>query len=176
MRAGGVILYPTDTVWGIGCDATNEEAVAKVYAIKQREEAKSMILLVDSISKVSNYVDEMPDLAWDIIELSEKPITIIYDKSRSLPKSLCADDESIAIRVTKEPFSQSLCQRMKIPVVSTSANISGQPTPQCFSEISKEIKAAVDYIVDHRQKETTKAQASSIIKLGASGLVKIIRE
>lgn len=176
LRSGGVILYPTDTVWGLGCDATNPEAVKRVYEIKQREDSKSMLVLVDSMAKVQAYVDEVPDIAWDLIELSEKPITIIYPKARNLAPNLIAQDGSIGIRVTNERFSKLLCERLKKPIVSSSANISGEPTPSNFLGISEEVKAAVDYVVAYRQDETVLPPPSSIIKLEAGNVFKILRK
>jgi len=175
LNAGQVILYPTDTVWGLGCDATNEEAVSRVFKIKQRLDSKALIVLVDSVMKLEGYVVNMPEVAYDLIEVSDKPLTIIYDEVRNLAPNLVAQDGSVAIRVTHEAFSQLLCQRFKRPIVSTSANISGQPTPSCFAEISDEIKASVDYIVPFRQDDLTSSQPSSIIKLGTTGEIKIIR-
>lgn len=176
MQQGGVILYPTDTIWGIGCDATNEEAVRRVYEIKKRADSKAMLVLVDSPVKVDFYVDEVPPVAWDLIELSDKPITIIYSGARNLAANLLAEDGSVGIRVTNEEFSKRLCQQFRKAIVSTSANISGEPSPAVFSEISEEIKSQVDYIVGFRQDDTRRAKSSSIIKLGKGGLVKVIRE
>ena len=176
MNRGGIILYPTDTIWGIGCDATNEEAVRRVFEIKKRSDAKALITLVDSEPKIQFYVREVPDVAWDLIELSEKPLTIIYDGARNLAKNLLAEDGSAGIRLTKEEFSRNLCLRMKRAIVSTSANISGQPSPKNFAEISDEIKQAVDYICTSRREERVNPPASSIIKLGVGGEVKVIRE
>ena len=175
MNQGGVILYPTDTIWGLGCDATNPEAVRRIYEIKQRTDAKALISLVDSETKVQFYVKEVPEVAWDVMELSEKPMTVVFDGGRNLAPNLLAEDGSVAIRITKEAFSKELCMRMKRAVVSTSANISGQPAPRCFFEISEEIKRAVDYICTSRQDEPPTQTASSIIKLGAGGEVTIIR-
>ena len=175
MNQGGVILYPTDTIWGLGCDATNPEAVKRIYEIKQRTDAKALISLVDSETKVQFYVKEVPEIAWDVMELSEKPMTVVFDGGRNLAPNLLAEDGSVAIRITKEAFSKELCMRMKRAVVSTSANISGQPAPRCFAEISEEIKGAVDYICTSRQDEPPTPTASSIIKLGAGGEVTIIR-
>lgn len=175
MRRGGVILYPTDTVWGIGCDATNARAVARVYEIKRRAESKALIVLVDSAARAERYVENMPDVAWQLIEVADKPLTIIYDRSRGLAENLVADDGSVAIRVTQEPFSQALCAAMRLPVVSTSANVSGKPTARSFAEIEPEIRLAVDYVVEYRQTDDAQAQPSSIIKLGNGGEVKIIR-
>lgn len=176
MREGGVILYPTDTIWGIGCDATNEEAVRRVYEIKRRADSKAMLVLVDSAVKVDFYVQDVPEVAWDLIELADKPLTIIYSGARNLAPNLLAEDGSVGIRVTGEEFSKRLCQQFRKAIVSTSANVSGQPSPQNFSEISDEIKAAVDYIVDYRREETTQAKPSSIIKLDKGGIIKIIRQ
>jgi L-threonylcarbamoyladenylate synthase len=175
MNKGGIILYPTDTIWGLGCDATNADAVRRIYEIKQRTDAKALISLVDSETKVQFYVKEVPEVAWDVMELSERPMTVVFDGGRNLAPNLLADDGSVAIRITKEAFSKELCMRMKRAVVSTSANISGQPAPRCFSEISEEIKGAVDYICTSRQDEPPTQTASSIIKLGAGGEVTIIR-
>ena len=175
MNQGGVILYPTDTIWGLGCDATNADAVRRIYEIKQRTDAKALISLVDSETKVQFYVKEVPEVAWDVMELSERPMTVVFDGGRNLAPNLLAEDGSVAIRITKEAFSKELCMRMKRAVVSTSANISGQPAPRCFSEISEEIKKAVDYICTSRQDEPPTQTASSIIKLGAGGEVTIIR-
>lgn len=176
MNGGGIILYPTDTIWGLGCDACNAEAVARIYRIKQRQDAKALISLVDSAAKIPFYVREVPDVAWDLIELSEKPLTIVYDGARNLAETLMADDGSAALRVTREPFSRELCMRMRRAVVSTSANVSGQPSPACFADIAPEILSAVDYVCTSRREETSNPPASSVIKLGAGGLIKIIRE
>ncbi len=176
LKAGGVILYPTDTIWGLGCDATNEEAVKKIFQIKQREDSKALLLLTDNEAKIERLVEEVPDIAWDLIRLSETPLTIIYSKARNLARNLIAQDGSVGIRVTKEDFSNKLCERFRLPVVSTSANISGEPAPQRFDEISGEIKNTVDYIVSYRQNDRAKAKPSSIIKLEPNGVVTIIRK
>lgn len=175
LHRGGVILYPTDTIWGLGCDATNPDAVKRIYDIKRRTDAKALISLVDSEAKVQAYVKEVPEVAWDVMELSERPITIIFDGARNLAPNLLASDGSAALRITKEAFSRELCMRFKKAIVSTSANISGEPSPQTFAEISDEIKASVDYICTSRQDETTSPPASSIIKLGVGGEITIIR-
>lgn len=176
MREVGVILYPTDTIWGIGCDATNEDAVRRVYEIKQRQDSKAMLVLVDSSVKVDFYVRDVPEVAWDLIDLADKPLTIIYSGARNLAANLLAEDGSVGIRVTNEDFSKRLCQQFRKAIVSTSANISGQPSPKNFSEISEEVKSAVDYIVGYRQEEISNPKPSSIIKLDKGGVIKIIRE
>ncbi len=175
MAAGGLILYPTDTIWGIGCDATNEQAVQKVYALKQRSDHKAMLVLIDSVAKLDRYVDEVPSIAWDLIEVADKPLTIIYSKGKNLAPSLLGEDGSVGIRVTKEAFSRELCERFRRPIVSTSANISGQPSPAFFPEIDEAVKMGVDYIVEYRQDDQTKSKPSNIIKLGEGGLVQVIR-
>lgn len=175
LQKGGVILYPTDTVWGLGCDATNEEAVKRIYELKRRSDAKSMLVLVDSANRIESYVREVPDMAWDLIEVSDKPLTIIYPEAKNLAKNLLAEDGSIGIRVSGEQFSKMLCARFKRPIVSTSANISGEPSPAFYAEISDEIKQSVDYIVQYRQDDRTPAKPSSIIKLDIGNVIKIIR-
>ena len=176
MRRGGIILYPTDTVWGIGCDATNAEAVAKVYNIKHRDDSKALICLVDSESRLQRYVRDIPNVAWDIFELSVKPTTIVLDNAVNLAPKLIADDGSIAMRITKEPFSKELCYRYQKAIVSTSANISGEPAAQNFCDISEEIINAVDYVCWTRRQEHKPHTPSSIIKLTANGEVTIIRK
>ena len=176
MRQGGVILYPTDTVWGIGCDATNPEAVKRVYEIKRRDDSKALICLVDSDARLSRYVRNVADVTWDMIEMAEKPLTIIFDQAVGLAPNLLAEDGSIGMRITKEEFSKELCFRFQKPIVSTSANISGEPTAQTFAEISDDIKNAVDYIVKYNRQCKEKHKPSSIIKIDASGKFQIIRE
>lgn len=176
MKKGGIILYPTDTIWGLGCDAQNENAIKKIYEIKRRAESKSMLCLVDSIDRIYNYVDDVPEIAEDLIDLAIKPITIIYEGAKNLPISLIGEDKTIGIRVTKEAFSKELCRRFSKAIISTSANISGEKSPAKFTEISDEIKKLVDYIVTYRQNDNNTASASQIIKLGKNGEVKVIRE
>ena len=176
MNEGGVILYPTDTIWGIGCDATNEEAVRRVYQIKQRSDSKAMLVLVDSPVKGDFYVQDVPEVAWDLIEVADKPLTIIYSGARNLASNLIAEDGSVGIRVTNEEFSKRLCQQFRKAIVSTSANISGQPSPANYSEITEELKSMVDYVVGYRQEEIGHPKPSSIIKLDKGGVIKIIRE
>lgn len=176
LRAGGLILYPTDTVWGIGCDATNEAAVLKLLAIKKRSSSKPMLVLVDNPTKIQTCIAEMPDIAWDLIEMSEKPLTIVYPDAKGLAPSLIGKDKTIGIRVTNEEFSRKLCSQFRKPIVSTSANISGQKTPADFSHISPEIKSKVDYIVSYRQSDKSKVDISSVIELGKGNLFRIIRD
>ncbi|MGQ1787341.1 MULTISPECIES: L-threonylcarbamoyladenylate synthase [unclassified Saccharicrinis] len=176
LQQGGLILYPTDTIWGIGCDASNAEAVKKVYELKKREDSKSMLVLLDNDARLNSYVTEVPEIAWDLIELSTKPITVIYPNAKNLAANLLAEDKSVGIRITKEEFSKKLCERFKKPIVSTSANISGEPSPKHFGEISDDVKNGVDYIVEFRQDETNNPAPSSIVKLEVDGQVRIIRE
>ena len=181
LRSGGVIVYPTDTVWGIGCDATNAEAVAKIYALKQREDSKSMLVLLDSPAKLDYYVD-VPDAAEQLLAINEcppeealRPLTIIYPNARHLASNLIAEDGSIGIRITREPFSQALCAQLKHPIVSTSANISGEPTPKVFREISQQIIDRSDYCCLFRREDESPHEPSSIIKINADGTFCIIR-
>lgn len=176
LKNGGVILYPTDTIWGIGCDATNEKAVERIYKIKKREDSKSMLVLMENPALLERYVTEVPEIAWDLVEVATTPLTVIYPKAKNLAKNLVATDGSIGIRFTKEAFTTQLLQRFRRPLVSTSANISGEKSPAFFNEISEEIKSQVDYIVEFRQDDTTPSQPSSIIKLGAGGQIDIIRK
>ena len=176
LRQGGTILYPTDTVWGIGCDATNAEAVKRVYEIKHRDDSKALICLVDSADRIQRYVRNVPDVAWDIFDLATKPTTIILDGASGLAPNLIADDGSIALRVTHEEFSKQLCFRFQKPLVSTSANVSGEPAAQNYRDITPELLSAVDYVCWTRRQEHQPHQPSSIIKLTASGDVTIIRK
>lgn len=176
VRSGGIIIYPTDTIWGIGCDASNPEAVARVYALKQRIDSKALICLLGSEASLNLYVKDVPEVAYDLVEYATKPLTIIYDGARNLASNLLAEDGSVGIRVTREEFSQTLCMRCKCALVSTSANISGQPSPARFQDIDPVLLEAVDYVCTSRREEKGKAQPSSIIKLGADNEIKIIRE
>ena len=153
----------------------SEEAVRRVYELKRRSDHKAMLVLLDSEAKLNGYVSNVPDIAWDLIEVADKPLTIIYSNAKNLAPSLVGEDGSVGIRITREAFSRQLCERFRKPVVSTSANISGEPSPASFSEISEEVKKGVDYIVEYRQDDQTKAKPSSIIKLGDGGLVQVIR-
>jgi len=176
MRQGGVILYPTDTVWGIGCDATNEEAVKRIYSIKQRDDSKAMICLVDSDARLQRYVRNVPEVAWQLLDCAEKPLTVVLQGAVNLAPSLIAEDGSIAMRITKEEFSKQLCYRMQKPVVSTSANISGQPAAQNYMDIDEQLLTAVDYVCFSRRQEHKPHTPSSIIKLAPNGELQIIRK
>jgi len=176
LKNGGVILYPSDTIWGIGCDATNEKAVERVYRIKQRNVQKGMLILLDNAGKIPSYVREVPEIAWDLIDLADKPLTIIFPQAKNLAQNLIAPDESIGIRITNETFSQQLIKRFKKPVVSTSANISGEKAPANFSAINPQIVDLVDYVVNWRQDDFVQAPPSGILKLGVNGEIEVIRE
>ena len=175
LKNGGIILYPTDTIWGIGCDATNELAVKRIYELKHREDNKAMLVLLDDVGKLASYV-EVPDVAYELLEVNDKPMTIIYPNAKNLAKNLIAQDRTIGIRITSEAFTKALLYRFRKPIVSTSANISGEPSPKCFAEISDAVKSVVDYVVDFRQEETTNPAPSSIIKLDVGGKIQIIRK
>lgn len=175
LRTGKIILYPTDTIWGIGCDATDKEAVRRIYQVKNREDSKSMIILVADEREVLQYV-ATPDLAvFDFIEEQTRPTTIIFEHAIGLPDNLIAEDGSIAIRIVRDEFCRHLIKRLRKPIVSTSANISGQPSPKFFSEVSEEIKNAVDHLVKWRQDDNVPALPSQIIKWNNDGTYKIIR-
>ena len=176
LKAGGIILYPTDTVWGIGCDATNPEAVAKVYAIKHREDSKAMICLVDSEARLQRYVRNVPNVAWDVIEMATTPVTVVLDGAANLAPNLLAEDGSVAMRVTREPFSNQLCYRFQKAIVSTSANISGNPPASNYCDIDPELLAAVDYVCTSRRQEKKPHTPSSIIRLRPNGEVEVIRK
>ena len=182
LRDGGIIVYPTDTVWGIGCDATNAEAVQRIYQLKQREDSKSMLVLLDSPAKLNYYIADIPDAAWQLLDCSNdandeetKPLTIIYPNARNLAPNLIAEDGSIGIRITSDPFSKALCAQLKHPIVSTSANISGEPTPRSYREINGVILDFANYCCLFRRDDDTPHEPSSIIKINADGTFKIIR-
>jgi len=172
---GGIILYPTDTIWGLGCDATNSQAVERIFSIKKRSDTKSMLVLLENANMLRQYIKDIPDVAWELIDVSEKPLTIIYPGARNLAPNLIGVDGTIGIRIVKDPFCQELIRRFRKPIVSTSANISGLPAPSIFDEIADEIKEAADHIVSWRQDDLQPAKASSIIKLNSGGLFSIIR-
>jgi L-threonylcarbamoyladenylate synthase len=174
LKNGGLILYPTDTVWGIGCDATNPEAVQKIYKLKERTDSKALICLVADDRMLKKYVKEIPKAAFDIIDITDSPTTIIYDEAQNLASNLIAEDGTIAIRIPDDEFCFQLCRKFNGAIVSTSANISGEATPKSFKEISQEVLKGVDYVVNlHREKICSKP--SSIIKLSNNGIVKVIR-
>lgn len=175
MRRGGIILYPTDTIWGLGCDATNAEAVARLFEIKHRPDAKSMLALVDSVAMLERYVDDIPDVAYELIEAAVNPLTIIYDHPHGIPSSLLAPDGSMGFRITRERYSASLCRALRHPVVSTSANISGAPAASRFDEIPEEILNNADFTAQYRRDDLTAASPSGIIKISDGGIFKIIR-
>lgn len=183
MREGGIILYPTDTVWGIGCDATNAEAVKKIYELKRREDSKSMLVLLDAAGRLRQYVNEIPDAALTLLDVTEPvqgdscpPMTIIYPGAKNLAENLISEDGSIGIRLTDELFSRSLCTGLGKPIVSTSANISGEATPKTYQQISEAIRNGVDYICNYRRNDTEAKKPSSIIKVGLDNSIEIIRK
>ena len=175
LQKGAIILYPTDTVWGIGCDATNETAVAKIFSLKKRVDSKAMIVLVEAEQSILHHVQDANLQVFDYIKGIHKPTTVIYQKGKNLASNLLAADESVAIRITKDPFCKAIIKQFGKPLVSTSANISGYPTPMCFRDISLDILEGVDYVVKHRQDETELQQPSSIVKWDQDGQLIIIR-
>lgn len=175
MKRGGVIAYPTDTVWGLGCDATCPEAVARVYAIKRRVDSKALITLVDSLAMLERRVDSIPDVAYQLIDAAVNPLTIVYDSADGLAPNLLAPDGSVGVRLTSDPFCRELCRAMGCPVVSTSANISGEPSPATFPQISREILDAVDYVVKWRRDDLSVRPPSTVIKLTRDARIKILR-
>lgn len=178
LRRGGIILYPTDTVWGLGCDATDSRAVARIFDIKQRNDAKALITLVGSLAQLERTVDGIPEVAYQLIEFSDKPLTIVYDRplaSAHIASELCAPDGTIGVRVTAEDFSSALCRAFGRPLVSTSANISGRPTPLSFSDIEKDICEAADYICTSRRDEAPANKPSTVMRLSHDGTFKVIR-
>jgi L-threonylcarbamoyladenylate synthase len=175
VQDGGIILYPTDTIWGIGCDATNTEAVQKIYRLKQRDETKSMIILLDTENKLESYISNVNPLAYDLIEYAENPLTLVMPGAKNISPALISSDGSIGIRISKHPFCQQLIQRMRKPLVSTSANISGKPSPQYFSQIDAEIIDGVDYVVDFDQHSMEIKTPSTIMKLAPDGQFQFIR-
>jgi L-threonylcarbamoyladenylate synthase len=176
LKSGGLILYPTDTIWGIGCDATNETAVAKIFALKERDDSKSLIVLLDQTGRLASYVKDVPQQAYELMELSEEPLTIVLDGARNVAANLIAADGSIGIRIVKDEFCRNLVTRLRKPLVSTSANITGETPPAGFQDISSKIKSGVDYIVRLRQHEKSAAKPSVILKVGAGGKIKFIRK
>lgn len=175
LRKGGLILYPTDTIWGIGCDATNAAAVKKVYQLKQRAESKALIVLLDSAEHLDHYVVDVPFMARELMDVAVKPLTIIYDGAYNVASCLLGENDSLGIRVPQEPFTHKLCAMLGRPLVSTSANVSGRPSPASFAQIDEAVKQGVDYVVKYRQNDNAPQSASNIIKLGSDGTFKIIR-
>jgi L-threonylcarbamoyladenylate synthase len=175
VQEGGIILYPTDTIWGIGCDATNTEAIKKLYKLKQRDETKSMIILLDSDNKLESYISEVPSIAYDLIEFAENPLTLIMPGAKNISPALISSDGSVGVRIVRHPFCQQIIQRLRKPLVSTSANISGQPSPQYFGQIDQEIIDGVDYIVDLEQHDTELKKPSTIMRLQPDGRFEFIR-
>lgn len=175
LKSGGIILYPTDTIWGLGCDATNIDAINRIFEIKNREKAKSLIILVESEKRLQDLVD-VPAMAWEIIDLSEKPVTIIYDNPRNLPQELLAEDGSIGIRLVKDNFCKRLISKLNKPLVSTSANFSGEKSPMLFSEISLDLQKKVDAIAEEGRDKIAEWKGSSIIRVWSDGRIKILRE
>ncbi len=176
LKEGGVILYPTDTVWGLGCDATNNEAVKRIFSIKSRNESKSLIILVNSVAMLERYVTEIPEIALNLIEVSDKPLTIIFPKTRNLASLIPAGDGSAGIRVCTEDFCNELIGRFRRPIVSTSANKSGEPAPSSFRDISNKVIQAVDYTVEYKRNNRQKSVPSPVIKIEQNGVIKIIRK
>lgn len=175
VQQGGIILYPTDTIWGIGCDATNTEAVKKIYRLKQRDEAKSMIILLDTDNKLPSYISDVPELAYDLIEFAENPLTLVMPGAKNISPALIAADGSVGVRISDHPFCQQLIQRLRKPLVSTSANISGKPSPQYFSQIEQEIIDGVDYVVDIDQHSMEIKNPSTIMRLSPNGSFEFLR-
>ncbi|MBN2698055.1 MAG: threonylcarbamoyl-AMP synthase [Bacteroidales bacterium] len=175
LQDGGTILYPTDTIWGLGCDASDPEAVGKIIRIKKRDDRKSMLVLIDDAARLSSYVEEIPGMAFTLIQITDKPLTIIYPGAKNLAANLIAEDGSAGIRITPDPFCRTLIKKLGRPLVSTSANLSGEPAPSAFSEISGQIRQQVDYVVDWRRDESFRTAPSSIIKFDRKGVITIIR-
>ena len=175
LQSGGTILYPTDTIWGIGCDATNIEAINRIFEIKKREKNKSMIILVENEKRLQDLV-EVPELAWEIMDLSEKPVTIIYDNPKGLPKEILAEDGSIGIRLVKDNYLKKLIGKLKKPLVSTSANLSGDKSPMKFSDINDEIINSVDAVAEENHDKISEYSGSSVIRMWNDGRVKVLRE
>lgn len=176
VQEGGIILYPTDTIWGIGCDATNSEAIQKIYKLKQRDEKKSMIILLDTENKLESYISDVNPLAYELIEYAERPLTLVMPGAKNISPSLVNADGSIGVRVVKHPFCQQLIQRLRKPLVSTSANVSGRPSPQYFSQIDIEIVNGVDYVVDVDQQDTEIKTPSTIMRLAPNGSFEFLRK
>lgn len=176
LQQGGVILYPTDTIWGLGCDATNSHAVERIFQIKKRSDSKSMLVLIDTAIRLEQYVEEVPEVAWELLEVTKKPLTIIYPGARNLAPNLIAENGTVGIRLPQDDFCKRLIGSFRKPLVSTSANISGEPAPAIYAEITDYILESVDFVVSWRQNDTTPSMASSILELGLGGQIRILRE
>jgi L-threonylcarbamoyladenylate synthase len=175
LRSNGVILYPTDTIWGIGCDATSQDAIDKIFRIKSRDENKSLLILVNSEQMLDRYVHDIPEAAFELMNVTDEPLTIIYPKGKNLAKGVCSEDSSVGIRICRDEFCNQLISLFRKPIVSTSANFSGLPSPQSFTDIDKELINSVDYVVRYRQDDRRKQAASPVIKFNSDGTIKIIR-
>jgi L-threonylcarbamoyladenylate synthase len=176
LREGGIILYPTDTIWGLGCDPTNSAAVEKIFRIKSREPGKSLLILVDGEAMVERYASDVPEIAWELTGVSEDPLTIIYPAGKNLAPGVCSEDGSVGIRICRDEFCLQLIKRFRKPLISTSANFSGKPSPENFHGIDKALIEAVDYVVKYRQDDRRKYTSSPVIKLGPDGTIRIIRK
>ena len=176
LREGGIILYPTDTIWGLGCDPTNSAAVEKIFRIKSREPGKSLLVLVDGEAMLERYAGEVPEIAWELTSVSDDPLTVIYPSGKNLAHGVCGDDGSVGIRICRDEFCRELIKRFRKPLISTSANFSGRPSPENFTEIDKTLIEAADYVVKYRQDDRRKYSSSPVIKLGPDGTIKIIRK
>lgn len=176
LREGGVILYPTDTIWGLGCDPSDDAAINRIFKIKSRVENKSLIILVDGLPMIERYVTEIPEIVYELAEVSDTPLTIIYPKGKNLAAGVCGEDDSLAIRICHDEFCRELISRFRKPIVSTSANLSGNASPANFSEIEKNVIEKVDYVVKYRQNDRSKSIASPVIKVNRDGTIKIIRK
>lgn len=175
IREGGVILYPTDTIWGLGCDPNNDEAIKKIFRIKRRTESKSLIILVCEPNSINKFVDKPLPIAFDLLEQWQKPLTIVFPRAKDISKLVISEENTIGIRVTKEPFSFNLLKELQHPLISTSANLSGQPSPVSYRTVSQEIKDSVDYIVDYRRDSFTDMKPSTIIKINDNGSFEVLR-
>ena len=176
LKSGGIILYPTDTIWGLGCDPTNEKAVGRIFTIKSREPGKSLLVLVDGVAMLNRYVKTVPAIAYELIEVSEAPLTLIYPSGKNLAPGVCSEDGSIGIRICRDEFCMALLDRFRKPIVSTSANLSGRPSPGNFSEIDEQVIRAADYTVKYRQDDRRSFSSSPVIRLEHDGTMKIIRK
>jgi L-threonylcarbamoyladenylate synthase len=176
LKKGGIILYPTDTIWGLGCDPTNSAAVEKIFQIKKREPGKSLLLLADSEGMLERYVTNVPEIAWELLSVSDEPLTIIYPEGKNLSDGICAEDGSVGIRICYDEFCQELIGRFRKPIVSTSANLSGMPSPENFDAIDQRVISAADYVVEYRQDDRRTFKSSPVIKLNSDGSIQIIRK